>query len=64
MGKNNVATFVPHEAMIIDVGTSMPSDVIGFFIERPVLITEFMQTVSCSQTSGTDLTDLLYQVEC
>jgi hypothetical protein len=53
MGKNNVAAFVPHEAMIIDVGTSMASDVIGFLIKRPVLITKFMQTISRTQTSGT-----------
>src|ERR1700733_10007211 len=57
MGKNNVATFVPHEAVIIHMGTSVASNVIGFFVEHPVLITKFMQTVSCAEAGGTTSDD-------
>ena len=54
--KNNVTALIPHEAMLVDVRTGMAADVIGFFVERPIFIPEFVKPIGCTQScwSGAD----------
>ena len=47
--EDDVAAFVPQKTAAVNMRRGMSANVIRFFVERPVLVTEFLQPIACTQ---------------
>ena len=50
--KDDVAALIPHKSVLINVGSSVTTDVAGFLVKHPVVIAQFVKTVGRTQSGG------------
>jgi len=56
MRKNDVSALIPHKTVLIYMGSGVAADAVGFLVQNPVIVTQFMETVGRTQ-SGRSCSD-------
>jgi hypothetical protein len=51
--EDDVPAFIPDKSLGIDMRRGVSADIVRLFVERPVGVAKFVQTISCTQTGWT-----------